>query len=140
VAERHALELVAGLDLRGELLDCAGREEVAVVGDERVPELPAPALDSGLIEDRPERSRVIVRRRRAFVDRERRVDAVVVAVDLFDPLLAAVPPVARLVRTSLKKRLPTWFTAMNSWKPAAPTLTPAEPRNPNVGWPGIKEV
>ena len=40
----------------------------------------------------------------------------------------------------MKNRFPTWFTAMNSSKPALPTLTPAEPRKPNVGCPGIMVV
>ena len=72
----------------------------------------------------------------------------VIVIHLPDPLLPAIAPVERRVRkalargchrrlgtglkpglagrrTSLKKRFPTWFTAMNSSKPALPTLIPA---------------
>src|SRR5690606_32924371 len=50
------------------------------------------------VEDGPDRPRVIMRRGRAFVDRERGLDAVIVVVGLPDPLRTAVAPVVRRVR------------------------------------------
>src|SRR5690606_6592823 len=104
VLERHALKLVAGLDLPRELLDRIGLEEVAVVSDVRIAQLPAGALDGRLVEDRPERSRVVMRRLRALVDRERRLEAVVIAVGRLQPFVPAVAPVTRLVLDAAARR------------------------------------
>src|SRR5690606_24771622 len=68
------------------------------------PRLPARPLDGGLIEYRPERPRVVVRRLRAFVDRKRRLEPVVVAVRRAQPLVPAVSPVAGLVLDAAVRR------------------------------------
>src|SRR6185503_19888734 len=62
------------------------------------------ALDGVLVEDRPQRPRIVVRRRRSFVDGERGIAAVVVGAHLLDPLAAAVAPVGGPVLDSRVRR------------------------------------
>src|SRR5262245_56104153 len=92
--ERHALELVARVDLLGQIVDGVGAEEVAVVGGEGRADVPLGALDRAAVEDRPQRSGVEVRRLGAFVHRHRGVNRRIFVIHLLDPARMAVAPVA----------------------------------------------